>query len=79
MFLILKKHAKPCIQSPEPGAARADHAAEVDVAVVLADALDRARVDCGGDAAPQDQRVARAAGLPAAVRPGPGHLRKSIH
>ena len=55
--------------------ARADDAAEVDVATVFADAVDGARVDGGGDAAPEDQCVARAARLPAAVRPDSRHLR----
>ena len=55
--------------------ARADDAAEVDVAALLADAVDGAGVDGGGDAAPENQRVAPAARLPAAVRPDSRHLR----
>ena len=64
--------------SPVSRVARADDAAEVDVAAVSADAVDGARVDGGGDAAPEDQRVAPAARLPAAVRPNSRYLNTQV-
>ena len=59
--------------------ARADDAAEVDVAALLADAVDGAGVDGGGDAAPENQRVAPAARLPAAVRPNSRYLNTQVY
>ena len=71
VFFLMPAHKRPVAQM-----AGADDAAEVDVAAVFADAVYGAGVDVGGDAAPEDQRVAGAARLPAAVAPNARHLRR---